>query len=51
MDNPPTPQEKKLMTLLWNDRDKIIKQIDKLDKKEKLILSGKIKKKDHNIER
>jgi hypothetical protein len=49
MENPPTPSEKKAMNQLWNERDKIIKRIDKLEKKQKLLLSGKKKK--HNIER
>ena len=49
MGNPPTPSEKKAMNQLWNERDKIIKRIDKLEKKQKLLLSGKKRK--HNIER
>ena len=49
MENPPTPSEKKAMNQLWNERDKIIKRIDKLEKKQKLLLSGKKRK--HNIER
>jgi hypothetical protein len=49
MENPTTPSEKKAMNQLWNERDKIIKRIDKLEKKQKLLLSGKKKK--HNIER
>lgn len=49
MENPTTPSEKKAMNQLWNERDKIIKRIDKLEKKQKLLLSGKKKK--HDIER
>lgn len=45
MENPPTPQEQKTMNRLWRERDKIVKQICKIDKKEKLLLSGKTKKK------
>ena len=45
MDNPPSPQDKKTMNRLWNERQKIVKQICKLDKKENMLLSGKIKKK------
>ncbi len=50
MDNPPTPQDKKTMNRLWNERQKIVRQMCKLDKKEKMLLSGKIKKK-NEIER
>ena len=45
MDNPPSPQDKKTMNRLWNERQKIVKQICKVDNKEKTLLSGKIKKK------
>ena len=45
MDNPPSPQDKKTMNRLWNERQKIVKQICKLDKKENMLLSGKVKKK------
>lgn len=51
MGNPPTLQEKKIMNRLWNERDKLVRQIGKLDKKEKLLLSGKVKKKQKSIER
>lgn len=51
MDNPPTPQDKKTMNRLWNERDKIVRQICKLDKKERLLLSGEFKKKENNMER
>ena len=44
-DTPPTSLEKKNMNRLWNERQKIVKQICKVDNKEKLILSGKAKKK------
>ena len=45
MDNPPSTQDKKTMNRLWNERQKIVKQICKVDNKEKLLLSGKTKKK------
>ncbi len=45
MDNPPSPQDKKTMNRLWNERQKIVKQICKLDKKENMLLSGNFKKK------
>jgi hypothetical protein len=45
MDNPPSSQDKKTMNRLWNERQKIVKQICKVDNKEKILLSGKIKKK------
>ena len=45
MDNPPSTQDKKTMNRLWNERQKIVKQICKVDNKEKLLLSGKVKKK------
>ena len=45
MDNPPSLQDKKTMNRLWNERQKIVKQICKLDKKENMLLSGKVKKK------
>ena len=51
IDNPSTPQEKKAMNRLWNERDKIVRQICKLDKKERLLLSGEFKKKSNNMER
>ena len=44
-DTPPTSLEKKNMNRLWNERQKIVKQICKVDNKEKLLLSGKAKKK------
>ena len=44
-DAPPTSLEKKNMNRLWNERQKIVKQICKVDNKEKLLLSGKEKKK------
>lgn len=44
-DAPPTSLEKKNMNRLWNERQKIVKQICKVDNKEKLLLSGKTKKK------
>ena len=43
-DTPPTSVEMKNMNRLWNERQKIVKQICKVDNKEKLLLSGKIKK-------
>ena len=51
METPPTPQQKKVMNRLWNERDKIIRDISKLDKKERLLLSGKSKKKNNSMER
>ena len=44
-DTPHTSSEKKNMNRLWNERQKIVKQICKVDNKEKLLLSGKTKKK------
>ena len=41
---PMTPEQKRGINRLWNERNKIIKEICKLDKKEKLLLSGKQKK-------
>lgn len=49
--NPATPEEKRGLNRLWSERDKIVREICKLDKKEKLLLSGEPKKKDKNIER
>ena len=37
--------EMKNINRLWNERQKIVKQICKVDNKEKILLSGKIKKK------
>ncbi len=51
IDYPPTPEEKRGMNRLWNERDKITREIFKLDKKEKLLLSGKQKKQENNMER
>ncbi len=42
---PPTSFEQKNMNRLWNERQKILKQIRKADNKEKILLSGKTKKK------
>lgn len=44
-DTPPTSVEMKNINRLWNERQKIVKQICKVDNKEKTLLSGKIKKK------
>ena len=44
-DIPPTSVEMKNINRLWNERQKIVKQICKVDNKEKTLLSGKIKKK------
>lgn len=51
METPPTSQQKKVMNRLWNERDRIIRDISKLDKKEQLLLSGKSKKKNNSMER
>ena len=50
-ENPPTAVEKKNMNRLWNERDRIVKQISKLEKKEQLLLLGKDKKKEYKKER
>ena len=50
MDTPPTPEEKRGMNRLWNERDKVIREICKLNKKERQLLSGQFKNKE-NIER
>ena len=50
MDNPPTPEQRKGMNRLWNERTKILKDLSKLDKKETLLLSGK-KSRENNMER
>ena len=50
-ESPMTPEQKRGINRLWNERNKIIKEICKLDKKEKLLLSGEVKKKDNNIDR
>ena len=44
-ETPPTSVEMKNMNRLWNERQKIVKQICKVDNKEKMLLSGKQKKK------
>ena len=44
-ETPPTSVEMKNMNRLWNERQKIVKQICKVDNKEKMLLSGKVKKK------
>lgn len=51
VDSPMTPEQKRGINRLWNERNKIIKEICKLDKKEKLLLSGKQKKQENNMER
>lgn len=51
IDNPPTPEEKKGMNRLWNERNKILRDLSKLDKKERLLLSGKQKNNENNRER
>ena len=50
-ESPMTPEQKRGINRLWNERNKIIKEICKLDKKEKLLLSGKQKKQENNMER
>ncbi len=50
MSNPATLQEKIAMNRLWNERYKILKQMSKVEKKEQFLLSGKLKKKEYNVE-
>lgn len=51
MNNPPELEEKRGMNRLWNERDKVVRDLCKLDKKEKILLAGKHNKKENNIDR
>lgn len=51
MDTPPTPPQKKVWNKLWYERDKIIKQLNKNEKKQNMLLSGREKNRNNNMER